>query len=172
MIYYLEKYKFCPICTGELIKKNSFLKCTKCSYEIFNNPKPCAGVIIENAKNEILLVTRNTEPFKGWFDLPGGFSDVKENLEETAKREIMEELSIQIEIGKYVGSYTTDIKYKGLMYNEVVVYFEAKAKSLNISLCDELSGFEFVSRYEILQKRICAPEANKEALKDYFKLFP
>src|SRR5260221_11405025 len=100
MTFYLDKYKFCPLCRGKLIHKNSVLECTKCKYRIFDNAKPSVNVIIENKKGEILLVTRKHDPFKGWFDFPGGFTESGETLEETGKREAKEELGMKVKIGK------------------------------------------------------------------------
>lgn len=52
-----------------------------------------AGVIIKNQKNEILLVNRFDT--NNW-GLPGGYMELGESFEETALREIEEELNIKI----------------------------------------------------------------------------
>ncbi len=43
---------------------------------------------------EILLVQRKDPPFKDMWALPGGFMEMDETLEETARRELLEETSI------------------------------------------------------------------------------
>jgi len=43
----------------------------------------------------ILLVRRSNETFKGYWALPGGFMDMDEQLEETARRELQEETGIK-----------------------------------------------------------------------------
>lgn len=44
---------------------------------------------------EILLVKRKNPPFQGQWALPGGFMEMEESLEETARRELEEETGIQ-----------------------------------------------------------------------------
>jgi len=44
---------------------------------------------------EILLILRLDPPFKDLWALPGGFMEMEETLEETARRELMEETGIR-----------------------------------------------------------------------------
>lgn len=43
----------------------------------------------------LLLVQRNNDPFKGYWALPGGFMEINERLENTARRELQEETGIK-----------------------------------------------------------------------------
>lgn len=47
--------------------------------------------------DEIVLVERGREPLKGEWSLPGGVVEVGERLEEAARREVMEETSLDVE---------------------------------------------------------------------------
>lgn len=53
------------------------------------------GVAIQNEK--ILLITQQSGPYKGKFDLPGGRIEFGETIEETLRREFYEEVSMQFE---------------------------------------------------------------------------
>jgi len=44
---------------------------------------------------EILLIKRKDPPFEGLWALPGGFMEMEESLEETARRELLEETGIK-----------------------------------------------------------------------------
>ena len=44
---------------------------------------------------EILLIQRKDPPFQKLWALPGGFMEMEESLEETARRELMEETAIK-----------------------------------------------------------------------------
>ncbi len=55
------------------------------------------AVIVENGK--ILLVKRANEPNKGKWSVPGGLVRSGEKLKEALKREIREELGVEIETG-------------------------------------------------------------------------
>ncbi len=170
-MYYLDKYKFCPVCGSRLKGVSNFLECTNCKYRIFDNAKSATNIIIENDKEEILLVTRARDPFKGWYDLPGGFSESGESLEETGKREVKEELGINIEIGRYIGSYPVEYEYGNVFYWLSVAFFAAKLNKEKIVVGDDALDYKFVSKNKILNKKICYPNANIEALKIYLATF-
>jgi len=55
------------------------------------------GIIFD--KESFLLVKRNREPAMGQWSLPGGVVELGETLEEALKREINEEVSIEVGIG-------------------------------------------------------------------------
>jgi len=62
--------------------------------------KSSACVILLDDKKQVFLIKRNTEPFKGFWMMPGGHIKVGETLEECIKREMIEETSMRIEIDK------------------------------------------------------------------------
>ena len=69
--------------------------------------KPMASsdsVVIHNGK--ILLIKRATEPFKGFWALPGGIMDSGETIEQTAIREVLEETGAKVKIEKMIGVYS------------------------------------------------------------------
>lgn len=61
-----------------------------------------AGAVILNQNKNILLMHRNTVNLAQW-ELPGGKLEIGEQPEQTAKRELNEELNVNIEIKKYLG---------------------------------------------------------------------
>jgi NAD+ diphosphatase len=109
------QFSFCPKCGSTLIP-NTFnsTRCTVCNYVFYVNTRPCNAVILKNDNNEILLVKRAHEPNKNTWDLPGGFIDIHEELEESAKREIKEELSIDITNIQYFTSTYDRYLYGGV----------------------------------------------------------
>lgn len=61
-----------------------------------------AGCIIQNSKGEILLLHRKTSKRDQW-ETPGGKIDEGEKPEETASREVEEEINIKVKIIKKIG---------------------------------------------------------------------
>lgn len=45
---------------------------------------------------KVLLIERGHEPFKGFWALPGGYIDMEETLEQSARRELFEETGLKI----------------------------------------------------------------------------
>lgn len=69
--------------------------------------KPMASsdcVVIDN--DRILLVKRATEPFNGYWCLPGGIMDNGESIEQTAMREVKEETGVKAKIVSLLGVYS------------------------------------------------------------------
>lgn len=61
------------------------------------------GPTLEGLK--ILLVKRSNHPTIGFWALPGGFIDLKENLDDTARRELMEETGVENLALEQIGAY-------------------------------------------------------------------
>jgi len=66
----------------------------------YKNPCVTADLIIENNNNEILLILRGKEPFKGMYALPGGHLNYGlETVESAGVRELKEETGLISKIG-------------------------------------------------------------------------
>ncbi|MDY5845849.1 MAG: NUDIX hydrolase [Bariatricus sp.] len=70
-------------------------------YDPYKYKNPCATtdavVFAGSEKKEswkLLLIRRGNHPCIGWWALPGGFVNLRENLRETAKRELEEETGV------------------------------------------------------------------------------
>jgi len=61
--------------------------------------------IIPFPEGKILLVKRDTVPFKGYWALPGGRMDPGETVEQTIVRECKEETGLDVEIVRKIGEY-------------------------------------------------------------------
>lgn len=70
-------------------------KCSRCGWVHYHNSRPTvSALIIQNGK--ILLSQRADEPFKNKWDIPGGYMEEKETPEDALRREIKEELRVEI----------------------------------------------------------------------------
>ena len=61
--------------------------------------------IIPFPQERILLVKRETVPFKGYWALPGGRMDLGETIEQTVVREVKEETGLDVTVVREVGEY-------------------------------------------------------------------
>ena len=102
----LENFRYCPLCGSSHFESNSekSKKCENCGFEYFQNPSAANVAFIINDKNELLVERRKNEPAKGMLDLPGGFCDIGETVEEGVIREVKEETGLTIKDPRYLFS--------------------------------------------------------------------
>jgi 8-oxo-dGTP diphosphatase len=126
------KYSFCPKCGQRLrialIDHHERLVCGGCSFVFYQNSKPCVGALIVE-QGKLLLVKRAKEPFKDFWDIPGGFLEAGEHPEDGARREIYEETGLHIQVGELVGIFMD-------------TYGETGETTLNIFYTATVSGGE------------------------------
>jgi ADP-ribose pyrophosphatase YjhB (NUDIX family) len=105
----LEQTRFCPRC-GAAAPRIDFprsLSCEACGFASYSNPKPVACAIPrDRATGGVILLRRGFDPGKGLWTFPGGFVDLGESVEDAARREVREELEIEVELGGLVGVYS------------------------------------------------------------------
>lgn len=90
---------YCPVCGTELEKKTVENRerffCGSCEQVIWRNPKPAAGVLLQNDSDEILLIKRGNWPNIGTWSIPAGFIERDERPVNAAARELDEETSLK-----------------------------------------------------------------------------
>jgi len=103
----LEEARFCPRCGQAAdVDYPRSISCPHCGYGAYYNPKPVAPAIPETAAGEIVLLKRGFDPGKDLWTFPGGFVDLGESVEEAARREVREEIEIDVELTDLVGVYS------------------------------------------------------------------
>ncbi|MBN2182683.1 MAG: NUDIX domain-containing protein [Sedimentisphaerales bacterium] len=131
----MKIFEYCPSCGSKEIYFDNIkmFRCEACSFTFFHNVAAAAAAVLEY-EGKILTIKRDLEPAKGKLDLPGGFVDPKETAEEGLRREIKEELNIDLGEMKYLGSYPNIYKYKGVPYNTCDLIFYSKINAFPTQL--------------------------------------
>jgi mutator protein MutT len=112
----LEKFRFCPVCGSVHFEVHNFKskQCRDCGFTYYANPCSATAAFIINDNDELLVVRRAKEPAKGTLDLPGGFCDMGETVEEGMRREIKEETGLDVEKVEYLFSSPNVYLYSGM----------------------------------------------------------
>ena len=126
----LKKFKYCPICGSSHfnISSEKSCKCEDCGFEYFVNPSSANVAFILNEKGELLVERRKNNPAKGTLDLPGGFADMNETVEEGLRREVMEETGLEVTELKYMFSKPNTYHYSGVDIPTLDLFFSCKVK--------------------------------------------
>jgi ADP-ribose pyrophosphatase YjhB (NUDIX family) len=95
----VKPFNFCPLHGIELGEPDEELGsyCEKCDRKWYRNSAPTVGCVIVR-DGRALVSIRGSEPEKGRVDVPGGFLGPGEDAIEGLKREIKEELGLQVEV--------------------------------------------------------------------------
>lgn len=91
-----ESEKYCGHCGTELVldSKERMMKCPECGNMIFPRINPC--VIVGVFYDGKILCTQYNRPNAGRFALVAGFAEIGETIEDTVRREVMEEVGLKV----------------------------------------------------------------------------
>jgi NADH pyrophosphatase NudC (nudix superfamily) len=138
---------FCSHC-GEkvnIIYEDEFKRyiCASCNSIYYENPKPCVIAFIIH-DDKLLLSRRIIDPGKNKWDFIGGFLEKDEHPEQGLKREVREEIAVDLAEFRYFGIYMDkygDEKFSTL--NIVYICELAGDPRINSREFDQLRWFEF-----------------------------
>lgn len=164
------QFNYCPRCASpkiDVYMKNA-IKCEACGYIYFHNTAAAVAAIVEIGE-KILLIKRAHEPKAGFFDLPGGFVDYKESIDEAIVREVKEECNLDITDLRYFGSFANTYRYCDVEYFTADALFlctPVKVKTLTLS--EENSEFAIIDAGAVDMNTI-AFDSIRAALEKYIK---
>ncbi|WP_042720724.1 NUDIX domain-containing protein [Flavobacterium sp. B17] len=165
--------KYCPNCGKESLNWDGEKKwsCPNCDFRLYNNVAGAVAVVIRY-NNEIYLTRRNRDPKKGKLDLAGGFVDPREGAEETCKRELFEELQLDVDISnlKYLTSLPNVYQYKEIDYNTIDLFYEYRVTEkfeVNLDI-SEISEAVWIPLKD-LDPEDLAFDSQKKFFKEYLK---
>lgn len=135
--------KYCSCCGNrvreELHEGIKRYVCEACEAVYYDNPKPCvASVIMDGQK--VLLTKRAIEPGLDKWDLVGGFLDQGEDPETALRREVKEELGVDVSWCRFFGFYMD-------------AYGEDGDSTLNMAYLCKLDGEPRVNTHEFREMR-------------------
>jgi len=142
-------FNFCPLCgdklTSKIIGDEGLVPfCTDCNRPFFNFSYPCVIVAVVNESNEIALIKQDYLTTDHWI-LIAGYHSTGETAETTAKREVFEEIGIEVLSLKYVKSYHHETK------DQLMLAFIAQARKAEFKLSCEVNQAQWVNLADIDQ---------------------
>lgn len=104
IIHYLEQHKFCSVCGSQLVKTSGmkWLHCVNCQREVYPTISPAMIVAVRRG-NELLMAQAHHYAANLW-GLLAGYAEVSESLEDCVRREVFEEVGLEIDNIRYWGS--------------------------------------------------------------------
>lgn len=143
-----ECFRHCPRCgaarPAENIGRNP-LGCPACGFTYFFNPTVAAAAFVFDGRGRALFIRRAKDPARGKLAIPGGFIDVGETAEEALRREVREEVNLEVDRITYLCSLTNRYPYRAVTYPVCDLMFTAVAVDPAAAAAhDEVAGFDWL----------------------------
>ncbi|WP_417608875.1 NUDIX hydrolase [Owenweeksia hongkongensis] len=135
--------------------------CPDCDTIHYTNPNMVVGCLIDK-DGKIMLARRGIEPRLGFWNLPCGFLENEETVEQGAKREVYEETGATVELGNLHTVYNLPHA------NQVYLIFTADMVGDKYELTTESTEIRFFAPEEIPWDEI-AFSSNAFAIKKYIE---
>lgn len=144
----LDGWKMCPRCGADLAGDAARLACDACGFVVYASSKPTAGAVCVDGER-VLLCRRALEPFKGFWDLPGGFLEEAEDPIAGLRRELLEETGLEIEPERFLGIWID--RYGGDSTAEATfnLYWIARVLGGEAEAADDVSELRWFDRDEL-----------------------
>jgi NADH pyrophosphatase NudC (nudix superfamily) len=165
-----DEWPYCPWCGEKSFRAGheNYLQCDACRKKFYINASSAVACIIENPKGKLLLTRRAFDPAKGMLDLPGGFVSLNETAEDAVRREIKEELNLEVTSLQYIGSAPNRYQYGNMLYFTLDLGFKCFVSDFSkIRVADDVNGYEFLPHQSIDLQEICFPSI-RNILIEYF----
>jgi ADP-ribose pyrophosphatase YjhB (NUDIX family) len=120
------RFRCCPQCGAALTTPGACpLVCAACGFAYYFNPAVSAAAILLRGDGHGLFIRRGHEPALGRLAFVGGFVDAGETPELALRREVREEVGVELETVAYLGAQPNTYDYRGLTYHVVDLIFVA-----------------------------------------------
>lgn len=156
-----ELFRFCPRCGAARPADNhaqSPLRCGGCELVFYFNPTVAAAAFVFDPVGRVLLVRREKEPSAGKLGVPGGFIDFGESAEEGLRREVREEVGLELDRVRFLVSFPNVYAYREVTYPVVDLYFTADAVNPGAARpLDAVAGVEWRFPNEVPDDEVAFP---------------
>jgi len=162
-----EIFQYCPRCGAprDGPASNPF-RCAACGHQQYFNPAAAVAAILLGSDGRALFLRRAHDPGKGKLGLPGGFVDIGETAEDALRREVREEVNLEIGALEFLCSLVNDYHYRDVTYPVLDLFFVVRVNSTSgMAALDgvesfvwldparvDLAGFAFPSNAEAVRR--------------------
>jgi ADP-ribose pyrophosphatase YjhB (NUDIX family) len=154
----LTGWRWCPRCRAELRGDGARVDCPDCGFVCYASSKATAGALVEDEDGRVLLARRAREPFRGRWDIPGGFLEEGEHPLDGVRRELLEETGLEVEPLDFVGVWMDRYGGDSTAEPTLNLYWTARVLSGEASPADDVDDLRWFAPDELPPPRELAFE--------------
>lgn len=133
-------------------------RCPRCGWTYYANPVPAAtAVVIERGR--LLLGRRARAPYRGSWDLPGGFLEAHELPLEALRRELREELGVGLRHAALIG-FASD-RYGSDGFDVLAAIYRAHLTPRRLRPADDVSELRWFPLRKLPYRQIAFPSLQR-----------
>jgi 8-oxo-dGTP diphosphatase len=113
-------------------------------------PIAAVGVLVRSG-DQVLLIQRGKDPYRGYWTLPGGAIELGETAREAARREAREETGLEVELGEIAALVDNIVRDEAgrIAFHYVIVDFFARPSGGTLHPGSDVTGVRWVGRDEL-----------------------
>ena len=141
-------FRFCPRCglprAAATTTPDPF-RCDACGFLFFFNPAVAVAALVVRGDGRALFIRRAKDPARGRLALVGGFVDPGENAEGALRREVLEEVGLELTRLEFLSSSPNEYHYRGTTYPVVdLIFLGIAADDTRAAALDGVASFEWL----------------------------
>ena len=129
----LSSFSYCPRCGQKGLEHvhGRAIHCPSCDLTYFHNVASAVACFVLDEAGRLLTVRRARDPEKGTLDLPGGFVDPEETVENAVRRELREETGLEATEVRLLFSIPNVYPYSGVDVYTADLFYLTRVKSFD-----------------------------------------
>lgn len=155
-----EFFHHCPRCgvRQAALPAPSVFDCAACGFRLFFNAACAAVAFVHDGAGRWLFIRRAKDPARGKLAPPGGFIDIGERAEDALRREVREEVGIEITDVRFLGSEVNQYLYRDVRYPVLDLCFTARAVDPHrAAALDDVDAFAWLPAGEVEEDELAFP---------------
>ena len=129
----LSSFSYCPRCGQKGLEHvhGRAIHCPSCDLTYFHNVASAVACFVLDEAGRLLTVRRARDPEKGTLDLPGGFVDPEETVDDAVRRELREETGLEATEVRLLFSIPNVYPYSGVDVYTADLFYLTRVKSFD-----------------------------------------